>query len=142
MKAIKYLAVLLSMAVLCGCSALNEKTQVSNAEKVSKVPENSQSIKVYEQYVPAMTIPHAHDFLKGRADYEEEIKVSENEKITQDIKSDAGDGTVYLDDGIILDVPYINQRKDFPNGCESVSAVMALQYGALPIHRKRRIYGV
>lgn len=29
---------------------------------------------------------------------------------------------------VILDVPYINQRIHFPNGCESVSAVMALQY--------------
>ena len=28
----------------------------------------------------------------------------------------------------LLNVPYINQRMDYPTGCESVSAVMALQY--------------
>lgn len=30
--------------------------------------------------------------------------------------------------GLMLDVPYINQAERYPNGCESVSAVMALQY--------------
>lgn len=29
---------------------------------------------------------------------------------------------------VILDVPFIDQRAKWPNGCESVSAVMALQY--------------
>lgn len=29
---------------------------------------------------------------------------------------------------LIENVPYINQREHYPNGCESVSAVMALQY--------------
>ncbi len=36
--------------------------------------------------------------------------------------------TAVWDTGRLIDVPYINQREDFPNGCESVSAVMALQY--------------
>ncbi len=36
-------------------------------------------------------------------------------------------------DGVILDVPYIYQRIDYPNGCESVSAVMALQYMGVEI---------
>ena len=30
-------------------------------------------------------------------------------------------------------VPYINQRMDYPTGCESVSAVMALQYAGVDI---------
>ena len=34
---------------------------------------------------------------------------------------------------VILDVPYINQRQYFPNGCESVSAVMAMQYLGIDI---------
>lgn len=34
---------------------------------------------------------------------------------------------------VILDVPYIYQRIDYPNGCESVSAVMALQYMGVEI---------
>lgn len=34
---------------------------------------------------------------------------------------------------IIPGVPYINQRRDFPNGCESVSAVMAMQYFGIDI---------
>jgi len=33
----------------------------------------------------------------------------------------------------ILDVPYINQRERYPTGCESVSAVMALNYLGLEI---------
>lgn len=42
---------------------------------------------------------------------ESEVSVSENEAY-----------------GRVLDVPYINQRRYFPNGCEAVSAVMALNY--------------
>lgn len=34
---------------------------------------------------------------------------------------------------VILDVPYIYQRIKYPNGCESVSAVMALQYMGVEI---------
>ena len=42
--------------------------------------------------------------------------------------------TEYPSNGaVILDVPYINQRRDYPNGCESVSAVMALQYLGIDI---------
>ena len=33
----------------------------------------------------------------------------------------------------LLNVPYINQRMDYPTGCESVSAVMALQYAGVDI---------
>ncbi len=33
----------------------------------------------------------------------------------------------------ILDVPYINQLKDYPNGCESCSTVMALQHVGIDI---------
>lgn len=29
---------------------------------------------------------------------------------------------------VMIDAPYINQRKRYPNGCEAVTAVMALQY--------------
>ncbi len=36
--------------------------------------------------------------------------------------------TAVWDKGRLIDAPYINQKEDFPNGCESVSAVMALQY--------------
>ncbi len=34
---------------------------------------------------------------------------------------------------VILDVPYIDQRSRWPNGCESVSTVMALQYAGIDI---------
>lgn len=34
---------------------------------------------------------------------------------------------------VILDVPYIDQRAKWPNGCESVSTVMALQYAGVDI---------
>ena len=34
---------------------------------------------------------------------------------------------------VVLDVPYINQRIGFPNGCEAVSAVMALKYLGIEI---------
>jgi len=34
---------------------------------------------------------------------------------------------------VILDVPCINQRERYPTGCESVSAVMALQYWGVDI---------
>lgn len=33
----------------------------------------------------------------------------------------------------LLNVPFIDQRQKYPTGCESVSAVMALQYYGLPI---------
>lgn len=33
----------------------------------------------------------------------------------------------------LIDVPYINQRKKYPTGCESVSAVMALMYAGYDI---------
>ena len=34
---------------------------------------------------------------------------------------------------VILDVPFIDQRAKWPNGCESVSAVMALKYAGVDI---------
>lgn len=89
-------------------------------------------------------LPHAHD------------KVNETDgefEITPDAESEVGDGesenakdeNTEIADGNaesiesennspdtpvdrILDVPYINQRIGFPNGCESVSTVMALQH--------------
>ncbi len=33
----------------------------------------------------------------------------------------------------ILDVPFIDQREKYPTGCESVAAVMAMQYYGIPI---------
>ncbi|MCI2049879.1 MAG: C39 family peptidase [Lachnospiraceae bacterium] len=37
----------------------------------------------------------------------------------------------------LIDVPYIDQTKDWPTGCESVSAVMLLKYLGLPITVER-----
>ncbi len=34
---------------------------------------------------------------------------------------------------IVLDIPYINQRKNYPTGCESVSTSMVLQYFGIPV---------
>ena len=34
---------------------------------------------------------------------------------------------------VLLDVPFISQRDKYPNACESVSSVMALQYFGVPI---------
>lgn len=42
----------------------------------------------------------------------------------------------YLDHStqrVIIDAPFINQREEYPTGCESVSAVMALQYAGLEV---------
>lgn len=36
-------------------------------------------------------------------------------------------------DGGLLDVPFLDQREEFPTGCESVCAVMALQYWGVEI---------
>lgn len=57
---------------------------------------------------------------------------------TQDeaVESKASDGIgknedsvpVFADDSVIIDIPYINQREKYPNGCESVSCVMLLRY--------------
>ena len=33
----------------------------------------------------------------------------------------------------LIRVPYIDQTKDYPTGCESVSAVMLLHYLGIPI---------
>ena len=33
----------------------------------------------------------------------------------------------------VLDAPFIDQREKYPTGCESVSAVMALQYAGVDI---------
>ena len=133
MKIIKYLVMVSVLTLLCGCSALTEKSDVVDTAKESRVPEGSQSVKVYDKYIPTMAIPKAHDFLKDRAEYGDETKVQESEKNPEELAGNEAGGTVYLEDGIILDVPYINQRKDFPNGCESVSAVMALQYFGVDI---------
>lgn len=35
--------------------------------------------------------------------------------------------------GTVLDVPFIDQRDKYPTGCESVSAVMALQYAGVDV---------
>ncbi len=43
------------------------------------------------------------------------------------------DTGIKVEHGKLLDVPYINQQRDYPNGCESVSAVMALKYAGVDI---------
>lgn len=47
--------------------------------------------------------------------------------------SEISEGVTEKAEKVILDVPYINQRLYFPNGCESVSAVMAMQYFGIDI---------
>lgn len=51
--------------------------------------------------------------------------------ILQDSGSQEGPDTQSFD--CLLDVPFLDQRKEFPTGCESVSAVMALQYWGVEI---------
>ncbi len=42
---------------------------------------------------------------------------------------------------VILDVPFIDQREKYPTGCESVSAVMALQYAGVDVTPEEFIDG-
>lgn len=87
-------------------------------------------------------LPHAHDKIDETDGESEEIITQEAEDSeSENVKSENTEiadgnteGTEAEDNPSdtpvdrILDVPYINQRSGFPNGCESVSTVMALQH--------------
>lgn len=53
-------------------------------------------------------------------------KGKRSDKVSQEVVKD-------YKNKVLLDVPYINQKKDYINACESISAVMALQYLGMDI---------
>ncbi len=102
-------------------SYISQKPLVS--EKIPSVeseilPESEmQKSELYAEAESAPEAEHTEAITPPNAD-----KANE-EQFSQDIKQSKK----------VLDVPYINQRTYFPNGCESVSAVMALQYFGVEI---------
>ncbi len=51
----------------------------------------------------------------------------------KDITVNIEDNSIDNKNKVLLDVPYINQTKDYINACESISTVMALQYLGIDI---------
>ena len=95
----------------------------------------------------APDLPHAHDKVEETdGESEEEIAPDAAESEDGDVDDSKAENSEAENSetenaesedntpvGRILDVPYINQRVGFPNGCESVSTVMALQYLGIEI---------
>ena len=50
-------------------------------------------------------------------------------------------GSTPAEDSFLLDAPFLDQRPNFPTGCESVSAVMALQYAGVAMTPEEFVEG-
>ncbi len=70
------------------------------------------------------------DYLAEDTMLNEANKDNSDGKVTKDKKEDV---TKEGKNKVLLDVPFINQTKDYLNACESISAVMALQYLGIDI---------